>query len=235
MPLRDSTSIKKRILVTGATGLAGSEVVRQAILDPGIESITALVRRPLSMAHPKLRVVLHDDFKVYSSLEAEFRNHDACLWCLGISQTQVKEDEYIRITYEYVVTAAQAMLSANPGIAFLFLSGAGADSQEKSRTLFARIKGKAENNLKRLPFKSLFIARPGGIIPVHPKERPAFFEKVLFPFYPIFGFLFPSLTIDSVDLARAMLHLVHSGSEKTTLGNKDLRRAASAFSPVRAG
>ena len=215
-----------RIIVAGATGLAGSEVVRQAILDDGISEITALVRRPHPISHPKLKIVLHDNFRDYSSLTTVFAAHDACIWCLGISQTQVKEDEYIRITYEYVVTAAQAMLSANPGIAFLFLSGAGADPQEKSRILFARIKGKAENNLKRLPFKRLIIARPGGIIPVHAKERPALYEKFLIPIYPILGFLFPSLTIDSVDLARAMLYLVKSGSEKTTLENKDLKRAA---------
>lgn len=215
-----------RIIVTGATGLAGSEVVRQAILDDGISEITALVRRPLAIQHPKLKIVLHDNYRDYSSLTTLFASHEACVWCLGISQTQVKEDEYIRITYEYVVTAAQAMLGANPAIAFLFLSGAGADSQEKSRILFARIKGKAENNLKRLPFKRLIIARPGGIIPVHAKERPAFFEKVLNPMYPSLGFLFPSLTIDSVDLARAMLYLVKYGSEKTTVGNKALRQAA---------
>jgi uncharacterized protein YbjT (DUF2867 family) len=214
-----------RIIVTGATGLAGSEVVRQAILDDGISGITALVRRPLAILHPKLDVVLHDNFRDYSSLTAVFAGHDACIWCLGVSQTQVREDEYIRITYEYVVTAAQAMLSANPGIALLYLSAAGADTQEKSRLLFARIKGKAENNLKRLPFKRLIIARPGGIIPVRAKERPALYEKILSPFYPIAGFLFPTLTIDSVDLARAMLHLVKSGSEKTTLDNRALKRA----------
>jgi uncharacterized protein YbjT (DUF2867 family) len=215
-----------RIIVTGATGLAGSEVVRQAILDDGISEITALVRRPLPVQHPKLKIVLHDNYRDYSSLTGVFAAHDACVWCLGVSQTQVKEDEYVRITYEYVVTAAQAMLSANPGITLLFLSGAGADPQEKSRVLFARIKGKAENNLKRLPFKRLIIARPGGIIPVHAKERPAFFEKLLAPIYPILGFLFPSMFIDSVELARAMLHLVKSGSEKTTLENKALKQAA---------
>lgn len=214
-----------RIIVTGATGLAGSEVVRQAILDDGISGITALVRRPLPILHPKLNVVLHDNFRDYSSLTTLFADHDACIWCLGVSQTQVKEDEYTRITYEYVVTAAQAMLSANPGIALLYLSAAGADPQERSRLLFARIKGKAENNLKRLPFKRLIIARPGGIIPVHAKERPAFYERILKPFYPIAGILFPTLTIDSVALARAMLHLVKSGSEKTTLENKALRAA----------
>lgn len=215
-----------RIIVTGATGLAGSEVVRQAILDDGISEITALVRRAPPIRHPKLKIVLHDNYRDYSSLTELFAAHDACVWCLGISQTQVEEAEYVRITYEYVVTAAQAMLSANPGIAFLFLSGAGADPQEKSRVLFARIKGKAENNLKRLPFKRLIIARPGGIIPVHAKERPAFFEKVLIPIYPILGLLFPSLTIGSAELARAMLHLVKSGSEKTTLENKALKQIA---------
>lgn len=215
-----------RIIVTGATGLAGSEVVRQAILDDGISEITALVRHPLPVLHSKLKIVLHDDYRDYSSLATVFAAHDACIWCLGISQTRVKEDEYIRVTYEYVVTAAQAMLSANPGIALLYLSAAGADPLEKSRSLFARIKGKAENNLKRLPFKRLIIARPGGIIPVHAKDRPALIEKVLIPIYPILGFLFPSLTISTVDLAKAMLHLVKSGSEKTTLENKALKRTA---------
>lgn len=215
-----------RIIVTGATGLAGSEVVRQAILDDGISGVTALVRRPPPFQHPKLNVVLHDNFRDYSSLTAVFAAHDACVWCLGTSQTQVKQDEYIRITYEYVVTAAQAMLSANPAMALLYLSSAGADSLEKSRLLFARIKGKAENNLKRLPFKRLIIARPGGIIPAQTKEHPAFYEWILRPFYPLAGILLPTLTIDSVVLARAMLHLVKSGSEKTTLDDRALKRAA---------
>jgi hypothetical protein len=90
------------------------------------------------------------------------------------------------------------MLNANPAIGFIFLSGAGADPQEKSRTLFARVKGKTENNLKRLPFKKLFIARAGGIIPVHRKENAAFFEKLLIPLYPVFQLLMPGKMISSV-------------------------------------
>ena len=223
-----------KIIVTGATGLAGSEVVRQAILDDGIEKITALVRRPLPFQHPKLDIVLHDNYRDYSGLAPLFAAHDPCLWCLGISQTQVDKDEYIRITYDYVVTAAQAMLNANPGITFVFLSGAGADSQEKARTLFARIKGKAENNLKRLPFKKLFIARPGGIIPVHKKEKAALFEKLLIPFYPFLQLLLPTMMISSVVLAKAMLRLAKQGADKTILENMPLKKLAAEPPPAAA-
>ena len=213
-----------KIIVTGATGVAGSEVVRQALLDDAIESVTALVRRPPAIQHPKLRIVLHENFRDYSPLTQLFAENDACLWCLGISQTQVSQDEYIRITYDYAVTAAQAMLAANPSLAFLFLSGMGADSQEKSRTLFARIKGKAENNLKRLPFKKLYIARPGGIMPVHKKENAAFYEKLVIPLYPIMKLLMPAMVITSVELAKAMLNVAKHGSDKVILENRDLKK-----------
>jgi len=213
-----------KILVTGATGLAGAEVVRQAILDKNIETITALVRRPLNIEDPKLKTIFHQDFSDYSGLSEIFKNQDACLWCLGISQTQVDEAEYIRITYDYAIAGAKAMLAANPGIAFLFLSGMGADTKEKSRTLFARIKGKAENELRRLPFKTLIIARPGGIIPVYPKEKAAVFERFLIPIYPIVEFLFPFLMISSAALAKAMLDVIIRGSAKTILGNNDLKK-----------
>ena len=215
-----------KIIVTGATGLAGSEVVRQALIDDRIAKVTALVRRPPSITHPKLEVVLHDNYRDYSGLAQLFAANDACLWCLGISQTQVDKEEYVRITYDYVVTAAQAMLNANPGLTFVFLSGAGADSQEKARTLFARIKGKAENNLKRLPFKKLYIARPGGIIPVHRKENAAFFEKLLIPFYPLLQLVLPQLMISSVALAKAMLRLAEQGADKTIVENMALKKLA---------
>jgi uncharacterized protein YbjT (DUF2867 family) len=214
-----------KIIVTGATGLAGSEVVRQAILDDGIAEITALVRRPLPVQHPKLKIVLHDNYRDYSGLSDVFAAHDACIWCLGISQTQVSKEEYVKITYDYVVTAAQAMLSANPAIAFVFLSGMGADSQEKSRTLFARVKGKAENNLKRLPFKKLCIARPGGIIPVHKKENPAFFERFTIPLMPLINFIAPSTMITSVDLAKAMLRLAKHGADRIIIENMALKKS----------
>src|ERR1700741_45901 len=151
-----------RIIITGATGMVGSEVLRQSLADPAIERVTVIVRRPVAEQHPKLTTVILKDFLDYSGLEDVFRNNDACLWCLGISQNQVNEAEYVTITYNYTVAAAEAMLRANPAIPFLFLSGEGASPTEKSRLLFGRVKGRAENALLRMPFKRLYLARPAG-------------------------------------------------------------------------
>ena len=179
--------------------MAGSEVVRQAILNPSISEITLIVRKPLQINHSKIKTVIHSDFLNYESLKNIFANHNACIWCLGISQAQVKEPEYIKITYDFTIAAAKSMLQYNPDITFLFLSGAGADSNEKSKTLFARIKGKAENELKRMSFKQLYIARPGGIRPMHKKENAAWFEKILIPLYPVFELLLPTKFIKSTE------------------------------------
>ncbi len=215
--------MKKKIIVTGATGLAGSEVIRQAILDPEVETVTALVRRPMNWADPKLKVVIHNDFSDYSSLFSIFQIHDVLIWCLGISQTQVKKEEYVRITYDYTMACATAVVKANPKLGFVFLSGMGADTKEKSRTLFARIKGKAENGLLSLPIENMFIARPGGIRPIHKKENAAWFEKILIPTYPFFEFLFPSMMISSTALAKAMLYLAKYEQGKKILENGQLK------------
>ena len=122
-----------RILITGATGMVGSEVVRQAILQDDIEDILVLGRRPLPITHPKLRFVLHSDFQNYTGLGEEFKKCDACIWCLGVPQAWATAEEYHTITYSYTIAAAKALLTVNPDITFVFVSGGGADSKEKSR------------------------------------------------------------------------------------------------------
>jgi uncharacterized protein YbjT (DUF2867 family) len=219
-----------KIIVTGASGLVGAEVVRQAMMDNEIHEIIALVRRPLDIPHvprqggEKLRIVVHQNFLSYSMWAELFREQDACLWCLGISQSQVTEEEYHTITYDYTLEAAKAMLKANPSIAFLFVSGGGADSTEKSKTLFARVKGKTENALLRLPFKKLFIVRPGGIKPVHKNKNAALANKIMIPFFPILELLIPNMVISSVQLAKVLLHIAKHGAKKTLLENVDLKQ-----------
>jgi uncharacterized protein YbjT (DUF2867 family) len=215
------------IIVTGATGLVGAEVIREAIKDDGISSITALARRPLAIPqHPKLNPVIHKEFMNYSGLEKLFAIHDACLWCLGISQSQVSKEEYHVITYDYTIAAARAMLKANPVMTFMFLSGAGADPEEKSKTLFARVKGKTENELQRMPFKQLYIARPAGIRPINKNPNTAFTNKIMIPLFPVFELLTPSYVINSVQLARAMLHIVKNGGGHVIFNNKELKEIA---------
>jgi uncharacterized protein YbjT (DUF2867 family) len=215
------------IIVTGATGLVGAEVIREAIKDDGISSITALARRPLTIpAHPKLNTVIHKEFMNYSGLEKLFAMNDACLWCLGISQSQVSREEYHVITYDYTIAAAKAMLKANPVMTFMFLSGEGADTTEQSKTLFARVKGKAENELQRMPFKSLFLIRPAAIRPVHPNPNAPFIYKLFKPLFPVMELLRPSYVINSVQLAKAMLEIAKTRPQQVLFQNPQLKEIA---------
>lgn len=214
-----------KLIITGVTGVAGSETLRQALVDPRITRVTAISRRPISLQHEKLRVIVIKDFLDYSPIMNDLKDHDACLWCLGVSQNQVKSDEeYHTITYEYAMTAAKVLLSVNPNIVFGFVSGMGADSTEKSKTLFARVKGKTENALLKLPFKKLYIFRPGGIQPIRKKENPIWYEYILNPIlFPLMRLFVPSMIITSVELAKVMIHILFNGAPKTVLENKDLR------------
>lgn len=211
------------IIITGATGMAGAEVVRQAIADKHISQITAIVRKPLDIQDSKLKTIIHADFTNYSTLTEIFMQANACLWCLGISQTQVSKQVYETITYDYTLAAAKAMLIANPGIVFMFLSGEGADVTEKSSSIFARVKGKTENALLKLGFKHLYIARPGGINPVHKNKNTALMNKLVIPFFPLLELLFPSMVITSDVLAKAMLHIVKNKLDNHLYRNNQLK------------
>jgi uncharacterized protein YbjT (DUF2867 family) len=171
-----------------------------------------------------LTVIQHEHFLDYNSLSEVFKNQDGCIWCLGISQTRVSKEQYRIITYDYAIAAATAMLKANSAITFLFLSGAGADSKEKSRTLFARVKGQTENALLKLPFKKIFIARPAGIKPRHVKASAPWYEKGLFHLYPLFKLLIPSLVITTEELAKALLKIAKEGAETTIVESGALKQ-----------
>lgn len=203
--------------------MAGSEVLRQAITDDRITSIIALVRRPLEMVHPKISTIIHRDFLNYDAVKDHFRDCDACIWCLGISQLQVSKQQYGVITYDYTIAAAKAMLAVNPDMHFMFLSGNKADRTEKSKVLFARLKGKAENALLGLGFKKLTIARPDAIWPKHKNKNAPLAYKLAFPFFPLVERFTPSKIIGSVQLAKALLYLVKHPSEKNTYENTELR------------
>jgi hypothetical protein len=167
--------------------------------------------------------VLQKDFTNYSQLRTLFENCNACIWCLGVSQLQVTKEEYNIITYEYTMAAAKAMVVANPEINFVFVSGDGADQSGKARTLFGRIKGKAEKDLMELPFKKLAIARPAGIKPVHRNPRAPFLYKLFYFTYPIWKLFAPSKVITSVELAKALLYLAMNKTDKIIFENKELK------------
>lgn len=221
-----------KIIVTGGTGMVGSEVIRQAIADPVITEIIVLVRKAPDILDPKITTVIHNNFLDYSAVASIFDGCQACIWCLGISQTQVSKQQYEVITYEYTIAAAKAMLAANPNMRFVFVSGEGADTTEKSKTIFARVKGKTENALRQLPFSHLVIARPGGIRPIHKNKNAPFLYKLLTPLFPLMELMTPSKMINSVQLAKALLYTAKSKTDKTVLENMDLKQIASQLEEV---
>lgn len=212
------------IVVFGATGTVGGEVVRQAIDNPGIHKITAVVRKSLDIKNSKLQVVTHEDYMHYEALEGLFKNTDACFWCLGISQTQVNEQEYFTITHDYALKAGESIVRYNPGMTFVFVSGEGANQDGHASTLFGRVKGKTEQDLSQLPFKKLYVVRPAGIQPIHINKNTALVNKLVAPLYPLLRFIAPSLMITSVELAKAMLYIAEHGYGKTVIGNAELKK-----------
>lgn len=211
-----------KIIVTGATGTAGMEVIRQAIQDKDVNEITAISRNPAPLKDPKLRQIIHQNYLNYEDILQEFSSCDALIWCLGISQSQVSKKVYEQITYDYTIAAAKALLTSNPNATFVFLSGAGSDTTEQSRTLFARIKGKTENELHRLTGLKLIIARPAGIKPIHKNPNMPFLYKLFLPLFPIIEWLSPNSVIASDILAKALIKLAKNGSASPLVENKEL-------------
>lgn len=212
-----------KLFITGATGMVGSEVLQQAIADNDITEITVLVRNPVNVIHPKLKILFHQNFLDYSDCIEAFKETDAVIWCLGISQNLVSKEEYIKITYNYTIAAAQQMLDANPGISFLFLSGEGADNTEKSRILFGRIKGKTENALMKMHFKKLYFARPAGILPSQKQTNKPFITKLQNAFVKLFAFITPSYIITSSALARVLILIIKQGYHTGIYSFKELK------------
>ncbi len=212
-----------KLIITGATGLIGAEVVRQAIIDDAIDELILLVRSEPEIKHPKITVVLHNNFLDYSAVAEHFSKADAMAWCLGISQTQVSKAQYEIITHGYLYACARFCMQVNPAIRFLFVSGDGADSTEKSRTLFKRIKGKAENALLQSGLKNIFIVRPDAVNPRHKNKKAPFAYKLVYPLFPLVEKLAPHKIIWSDVLAKAILRIIKNGHEKKLLENVELR------------
>ena len=213
-----------KIIITGSTGTVGSELVREAVADNDIEEVILLARKPSEIKHPKIREIIHKNFLDYSGLENIFRETDACLWCLGISQTKVSKDDYFIITYDYAVAAAKAMLAANPAITFLFLSGQGADSTEKSRVRFAKVKGQTENALRAMNFRKLIIFRPGGINPVSKSKNASINKKFEFLFIQLMKVIVPWAVVNTDVLAKAMLKSIKQDNGQIILSHKMIRQ-----------
>jgi len=210
-----------KILLFGATGSAGGSVLRVCLADPAVEEVRAIVRRPLPLDHEKLRVFVHKDFQDYRGVEEAFAGVDACLFCLGVSATQVSgEEEYRRITSGFAVAAARALKAQSPGAAFHFISGQG--TSLTSRFMWARVKAETERELMKAVDAVCW--RPAAIDGAPSDNAPRAY-KVLRPLFRVLK-PFRSLYISGEDLGRAMLRATIEGMRGRVIENAEIRDMA---------
>jgi len=215
-----------KAIIFGATGMVGQGVLRECLLDPEVEAVLTVGRTPTGQKHEKLRELVHANLLEFSATEDELSGFDACFFCLGVTSAGTTEQEYERITYSIPVTAAQTLVKLNPGMTFVYVSGSGADSSEKGRTMWARVKGKAENALLAMPFKAVYVFRPAFIQPLHGiRSRTKVYNvlyAVLGPLVPLVKRLAPGYVTTTEQLGRAMITVVKRGSSKRIQESQDI-------------
>lgn len=218
-----------RVLIFGATGMVGHGVLRAALLDPGVELVQTVGRTATGTTHAKLREVVSNDLHSCETIETELAGFDACFFCLGASSAGMTEEAYLRITYDLTIAVAQTLVRLTPHMTFVYVSGAGTDSTERGRLMWARVKGRTENELLRLPFHAAYMFRPGFIQPVHgavSKTRGyRIFYGLLKPVMPLLRWTLPSQILTTEEIGRAMLRVVRIGARKRVLESRDIRAA----------
>jgi uncharacterized protein YbjT (DUF2867 family) len=156
-----------KVIIFGATGMVGQGVLRECLLDPDVQRVLSIGRSATGQRHEKLRELIRADLLDYSAIENELRGYDACFFCLGITSLGLSEEQYRRVTYDITMAAAKALARLNPDMTFVYVTGAGTDSTEHGRTMWARVKGETENALLRLPFRAAYMFRPAAIQPLY--------------------------------------------------------------------
>ena len=216
-----------KVILFGSSGMIGQGVVRECLIDPEVESVLAIVRQPTGQRHAKLQEVVQEDFCDYSGLGNRISGYDACFFCLGVSSAGMSEQEYRRVTYELTLAAARALAESNPEMTFIYVSGAGTDSSERGRNMWARVKGLTENELLRMPFKAAYMFRPAFIQPMHGIQSKTRLYRVVYrllgPFYPLLDKLAPRWVTTTEQLAGAMIKAAKHGAPKRVLENLDIR------------
>jgi uncharacterized protein YbjT (DUF2867 family) len=214
------------VLIFGATGMIGQGVLRECLLDPDVHLVKTIGRTATGVEHQKLRQLIHRDLWNYSSIEMEMFGLDACFFCLGVSAAGMKEAEYEHVTYGITLAAAEVLSRLNPRMTFIYVSGAGTDSSEQGRAMWARVKGKTENALLRLPFKAAYMFRPGIIQPVHGVRSKTRAYRVFYvlakPLLPVLRQAFPGFVLTTEVIGRAMLVAARKGAPKRILESKDI-------------
>ena len=214
--------MKIKAIITGATGMVGEGVLHECLLYPDVESVLVINRKPCGVKHEKLKEVIHNDFFELSPIKNQLAGYNACYFCAGVSSVGKKENEYLRITYDLTINFAKTLLKLNPDMTFCYVSGVGTDSTENGKIMWARVKGKTENDLLKLPFKAAYMFRPGFIKPTKGLKNAYKSYKFFTPFYPVIRKLFPKYVVTLEEIGLTMINVTLFGSDKKILECRDI-------------
>ena len=210
--------------------MVGQGVWRECLLDPTIDRVLSIIRNATGQQNAKLTELVHKDFFDFSGIESQLTGYDACFYCVGLSAAEMTEEAYSHATYDMTLAVAKTLARINPAMTFVYVSGAGTDSTQKGRTMWARVKGKTENALLNLPFKAAYMFRPGIIQPLHGIQSRTsgyrIFYSVTKPLMPILRTLFPQYVTTTELLGRAMIRVAQRGYPKHVLETSDINIAS---------
>lgn len=219
-----------RILLFGATGMVGQGVLRECLRADDVTEVVAIGRSPSGAVHPKLVDLVHADLFDYGAIEDRLRGFDACFFCIGVTSFRMDEATYTHLTYDMAFAAASTLARLNPSMSFVYVSGAGADSSEIGPTMWARVRGRLENALSRLPFRRFHAVRPGLIRPMNgARSRTRSYRMIyplMAPFLPLLRAWKPHKVATTETIGRAMLELARNGNVKTILETADIEEVA---------
>lgn len=214
--------MKIKAIITGVTGMVGEGVLNESLQHPDVESVLVINRRPCGVVHPKLTEIIHADFLDLTPIAAKLTGYNACFFCLGVSSVGVAQDKYYSMTYTLTINMAEILARQNPEMTFCYISGAGTDSTEKGKLNWARVKGKTENDLMKLPFRKVYNFRPGFLKPAKGAKNVYRFYGIINIFYPVLKLFTPGFVSTISELGLAMINSVLKGYDKQILEVKDI-------------
>ena len=220
--------MKIKVIITGATGMVGEGVLHECLLHENIEEILLVTRKSCGITHPKIKELVHNDFYDLSSIASQLKGYDACFFCLGISSIGMKEPDFYKVTYTLTMHFANTLSIQNNAMTFCYISGASTDSTEKGKVMWARVKGKTENDLMKVPFKAVYNFRPGYMQPTKGLKNTLGFYKYVSWMYPLLKRIFPNRVSTLSELGQAMINAALKGYTKNILEVKDIKALAKA-------
>lgn len=217
---------KIKAIVTGATGMVGEGVLQECLNSPHVSEVLIINRKPGGLSHPKLKEIIHRDFFDLSGIESRLSGYNACYFCLGVSSVGMKEPEYTKLTYTLTMHVAETLSKLNKDMTFCYVSGAHTDSTEKGSSMWARVKGKTENDLAKLPFKREFNFRPGFMKAAKGAKNTPKLYRYLSWLYPVLQLVWPGMACLLAEVGQAMINVTLHGYETNILEVKDIKLAS---------